>query len=211
MSKKEIFIIGSGGHSRVVIDTFNNKNFIIKGIIDLNYSKLKSENEKILGFPVVGNVDYLKDINDEKVSIFFAVGDNKLRKKISSESIFKKFSHPSVVGKNTIVSEFTKIGIGTYIASGSIINSEVNIGNYCIINTGSIIEHEVSIGDFSHVGPGSKVAGRVQIGSNVLIGIGVSIKNDVKIGNNVTIGAGSVVINNIENNSKVAGVPAKDI
>lgn len=51
--------------------------------------------------------------------------------------------------------------------------------------------------------------GPVIIGKNVWIGRNVSIMPNVIIGDNVIIGANSVVTHNIENNSIVAGIPAK--
>lgn len=47
------------------------------------------------------------------------------------------------------------------------------------------------------------------IGDNCYIGTGATILGPVKIGNNVIIAAGSVVINDVDDNSVVAGVPAK--
>ena len=38
MTKKDIFIIGTGGHSRVIIDCAEKNKFNIKGLIDINYS-----------------------------------------------------------------------------------------------------------------------------------------------------------------------------
>jgi maltose O-acetyltransferase len=49
------------------------------------------------------------------------------------------------------------------------------------------------------------------IGNNVFIGAGSIILPGVHIGNNVVVAAGSVVNNNIENDTLVAGNPAKPI
>ena len=53
--------------------------------------------------------------------------------------------------------------------------------------------------------------GRITIGNNVFIGHGAIIMPNVNIGNNCVIGAGSIVTKNVEDNSVVAGVPAKKI
>ena len=49
------------------------------------------------------------------------------------------------------------------------------------------------------------------IGNNVYIGNNVILLPGVTIGNNVIIGAGSVVSKNVQDNSVIAGVPAKVI
>lgn len=53
--------------------------------------------------------------------------------------------------------------------------------------------------------------GCISIGNNVFIGANCKILYDVKIGNNVVIAAGSIVNKDIEDNSVVAGIPAKKI
>ena len=53
--------------------------------------------------------------------------------------------------------------------------------------------------------------GCISIGNNVFIGANSKILYDVKIGDNVVIAAGSIVNKDIEDNSIVAGIPAKKI
>lgn len=211
MAKKDIFIIGTGGHSRVIIDCAEKNKFNIKGLIDINYSSKNNNNELILNYPILGDFEYLKNLSKKTFSVFLAIGDNLIRKKFYELSLKQNFHIETLKSSNSIISDYTHIDEGVYIGSGAIINSESRIGKNTIINSGTIIEHETIVGDFSHVGPGTKVAGRVSIGNFVNIGIGVNIKNNVNIGNNVIIGAGSVIIKDIPSDVKVAGVPAKII
>lgn len=53
--------------------------------------------------------------------------------------------------------------------------------------------------------------GCISIGYNVFIGANSKILYDVKIGDNVVISAGNIVNKDIEDNSIVAGIPAKKI
>lgn len=53
--------------------------------------------------------------------------------------------------------------------------------------------------------------GCISIGNNVFIGADSKILYDVKIGDNVIIAAGSIVNKDVEDNSIVAGIPAKKI
>ena len=211
MMKNNIIIIGSGGHSRVIIDSYTKTNYNIIGIIDINFLENKGTNELILGYPVIGNINSLENFKLNFIDIFLAIGNNELRKKYCDMSIVKQYSMPFLLDKHSTVSNHSEIGLGTFVGPGSIINAGAVVGKNSIINTGSIIEHEVCIGDFTHVGPGTKIAGRVSVGKNVNIGIGVSIKNNITIGENAIIGAGSVVIDNVLPYTKVAGIPAKII
>ena len=80
MTHKKIIIVGSGGHSRIVIDIAKKLKFKIQGIVDLNF-KLKS-NEKIIGSEIIGGVDILKKNKYRTNYIFLVIGDIKLRTKI---------------------------------------------------------------------------------------------------------------------------------
>lgn len=51
----------------------------------------------------------------------------------------------------------------------------------------------------------------IEVGNNVFIGANTIILPNIRIGSNVLIGAGSVVTKDIEDNSVVAGNPAKKI
>lgn len=68
---------------------------------------------------------------------------------------------------------------------------------------------KVVIGKGSIVSHGAIIHG-AEIGENVLIGIG-AIVLEVKIGRNSIIGAGAVVTKDVDDDSFVAGVPAKKI
>ena len=208
MKKDDLIIIGSGGHARVVIDTAEQSGFNILGIIDINY---KNNDEKIIGYNVIGNFTALSKFVPNKTSVIIALGDSKLRSKFFYICLEHGYNLPSIIHPTSIISKHVNIGKSVFINAGVIINSEVYIGDDCIINTGAIIDHECNIGKHCHIGPGVKVAGRVRIGEHTFVGIGSTIIDKITIGNNVMIGAGSVIIRDIESDSTVVGIPGKRI
>ena len=94
---------------------------------------------------------------------------------------------------------------------GAIIQSDSIIGKHCIINSGASVDHECQIEDFVHISPHATLCGNVHVGEGSWIGAGATIIPGIKIGNWCTIGAGATVINDVEDNSIVAGTPAKSI
>ena len=56
---------------------------------------------------------------------------------------------------------------------------------------------------------GASVSGRVVIGDFSSVGTNATILPNIVIGKNVYIGAGAVVTKNVEDNTVVAGIPAK--
>lgn len=83
----------------------------------------------------------------------------------------------------------------------------VSIGNNVTITGARILTHDASTKKCL----GYSKIGFVTIGDNVFIGNGAIILPGTSIGNNVIIGAGAVVASNVEDNSVMAGNPAKKI
>jgi serine O-acetyltransferase len=95
----------------------------------------------------------------------------------------------------------TKIGYGFYIGhfGGVVISSNAIIGNNCNISQG------ITIGYSSR----GKNVGHPTIGDNVYIGPNAVIIGNIIINNNVAIGANAVITKDCEENTVLAGVPAK--
>ena len=205
--KKDLLIIGSGGHARIVSEVALLSKYHVKGIIDLEFKKEKKETINFI--PVIGNLEKLNTFEKSKIDLFLAIGDCKNRKKYYNILKKKGYNFINLFHPTSIISKTASIGNGVLINSGSIINSNATIKDNVIINTGSIIEHEVIISNHCHCGPGSIVSGRVTIEDTVFIGAGAKIINNIKISSNSVIGAGSVIIDNVPKNSVVVGIPGK--
>ena len=212
MIKKNLYIIGTGDHARVVFSEVRKlKNFIFKGFI----SKI-SANSKI--FNLDKNSKYkdlnrIKNIKSLVLKNFFvvAVGDNKTRKKIVKE-YEKKFINvkwATIISKNANIEKNVKIGEGSMIISGSTINIGSRIGKHTIINTNCSIDHDNKIYDYVNSSPGITSAGNVTIKDQVFVGLGSSIKQNVIIDKNVTVGAHSYVNKDCRANFTYYGVPIK--
>lgn len=206
MDHKKIIIVGSGGHSRIVIDIAKKLKFKIQGIVDLNF-KLKS-NEKIIGSKIIGGIDILKKNKYKTNYIFLAIGDIKLRTKVY-EKLKKDYKFVNLIDKNSTISKFAKLGKGLLVSPGAIINAEAVVEDNTIINSNSVIEHETIIRKNCNISPNVTIGGRSIIGQNSFIGLGSNIINNIKIGKNVFVGAGCLVVKDVPDNKKVLGIAAK--
>ena len=151
----------------------------------------------------------------EKLAIadyFIAIGDNKLRKKISGSLIKILNTAPcNALHESSIISDKAILGKGILVSPIAVINSKAVIGDGCICNTGSIVEHECELGDYVHLGPSATLCGNVKVGAGTLIGANSVVSPGIIIGSNVIIGAGSVVVSNIRDGKMVAGNPSREI
>ena len=177
MSKKEVIILGAGGHTRSLIPLIEHNNFKIRGIYDDSYNE--NLKEVILGYSVLGKLSELKDYKDLIISFGNPLKRQKIFSIYSDHVLHENLIHPSV-----LIEKKSIIGASNQVFPNVFINSGVIIQNNNIINTGAIIEHEVKIGNHNHISIGTIIAGRVSIGDLCYIGAGATIIDKIKICNN---------------------------
>ncbi len=204
---KQIFLVGCGGHGRVVLEALLLSGIKVKGIID---SGLKVR-DKIFGTSVLGDDRFLDKVISSKTMLVNGVGANpnidkreKLFKNFKARGFsFNKVQHPSaVVGLETIIGE------GSQIMAGALLQNRVRVGENVVINTHAGIDHDCIIESHSFISPGVVLCGDVLVGNSTFIGAGATLLPSIKIGANVIIGAGSVVTKNLPDGWIVAGNPA---
>ena len=194
--KKKIFIFGSGGHAKSCIDVINsNPDYKIDTII---YDKIFSTDKIFLNYKKSKQSMLKKSYH--KFYAIIGVGQiksNKVRKKIFKLLLRKKFNVDPVISKNSHISNFAKIGIGTVIMHYAMLGPNVIVGKNCIINTRSIVEHDVKIGDHCHISTGCVINGGVNIGNDCFIGSGTVIKESITIKSGSVIPMGSIITKNV--------------
>ncbi len=196
---KDIYILGAGGHAKVVIEIAEDLGYNIKGIYDQNINV-----NRILQYPVSNDIESLL----QKKNVFYAIGGNYNRKLNAQKYNSADFNliHPS-----SVISKSTSLGQGNVVMAGVVINSSVKVQNYCVINTSACIDHDCEIEDYAHISPNAALAGNVKVLEGAQVGVGASIKQNITIGKWSIVGAGAVVINDVPDNVVVVGNPAKVI
>jgi sugar O-acyltransferase (sialic acid O-acetyltransferase NeuD family) len=200
---KNLLIIGSGGHGKVVLDCvrdqYNSITFMTNDIHSTGIS----------GYPLLYeqevSVDYVLKNFDE---LIVAIGNNNARLKISMGYASRGMKLATIIHEKAVISKYAKIGDGTVVVANAVINPFATVGKYCIINTGAIIEHDCRLKDGVHISPNAAMGSNVVIGEKTWVCLGSSIANNIKIGDNSVIGAGSVIIKDVPDNVLAAGVPA---
>jgi sugar O-acyltransferase (sialic acid O-acetyltransferase NeuD family) len=193
-------LYGASGHAKVIIEIAKSQELEINAIVDDNVD-IKS----VLDIPVYHS---LKELPVSS-KIIIAIGNNIIRKKISSYTNLK-FDN-ALIHSSAVLSPSVKIGYGSVVMACAVINASTNIGYHCIINTGSTVEHDCEIHNYVHISPRAAIAGGVIIKEGTHVGIGAVVIPGVTIGKWVTIGAGAVIINDIPDFAVVVGNPGKII
>lgn len=202
--KKEVWVLGGGGHAKVAVATLQSAGWTVAGIYDDDPSK---QGRQVLSAKIVGATPELDSWQTEPRAAFIAIGENSVRARVAelpADWVVAQhetaFVHPSV-----------SVGGGTLICAGVVIQPDTRIGQHVIANTSCSIDHDCIVQDFAHIAPGVTLTGGVHIGEGAFVGAGSTILPGVKIGAAATIGAGSVVLRDVDAGAKVVGVPARNL
>jgi len=190
-----MYLYGTGGHAKVVIDILESNEIAISGLFDI-----KEDIHNFLDYQVHAAKDGVLS------PLIIAIGDNKSRKKVAHDLLvdFGKAIHSTA-----IISDRASIGEGSVVMQGAIVQSCAQVGKHCIVNTGAVIDHDCKIEDFVHISPHTTLCGNVNVGEGSWIGAGATIIQGVKIGRWSVIGAGSVVVNDLPDNVLAYGNPCE--
>jgi len=191
---KTIAIYGASGHGLVVADIAHSCGYDEIIFVD------DGEND----YPTFEEIKKASPI-----PIALGVGENRVRAKLFERVLKAGFEVVTLIHPSAIVSPSATIGEGTVIMPNAVVNAKASLGDGVILNTSCVVEHQCKIESFAHISPNVALAGGVKVGKYTHIGIGSNVIQGIMIGENVRVGGGSMVIRDIEDNQKVAGVPAK--
>ncbi len=198
----DLFVIGAGGHGKVVADIAKKVGYTQIAFLDDNFEMNLCTDCKVVG----GTKEALKYKNSDFI---VAVGNEKIREKIQNHLENNGLNVVTLIHPNSVVAENAEIGIGTVVMAGAVVNPYAKIGRGCIINTCASVDHDCFIGDYVHVSVGAHIAGTVTIGENTWVGAGAIISNNVSVCENCMIGAGAVIVHDINKQGVYIGVPAR--
>jgi sugar O-acyltransferase (sialic acid O-acetyltransferase NeuD family) len=166
--------------------------------------------QRLLGIPVLApaRIDY-----GEAPEIFVAIGNPRVRRKVTERHLAAGAGLPSAVAADVIVHGSCKIGAGAIICRGSILTVDIRIGAHVHVNLDCTIGHDAQLDDYATLAPGVHVSGNVHIGAGAYIGTGATIINGEEgrplvIGRGCVVAAGATVTRDVPEKTLVAGVPA---
>lgn len=207
---KKLFIIGSGGFSKQVIEiveklNVNEERYKLLGLIDDNENIVGSN---IMGYEILGTTDYLKEYSEQnEVFGVIAIANCNIRKLLVKK--LTSVNWLNLIHPDAIVSNYIQLGKGNIVCAGVVINPDCYIEDHCHINIGTTMGHDIQMESFVTVMPGSRISGNVTLKDCSMIGTGSTILQGLTIEENVTIGAGAVVTKNTSANGLYKGLPAK--
>ena len=211
MGRQRMFVVGAGGHGKVVIDALLSAGACeIVGVIDDDAQKI---GRQVLGIPVVGSCDQLVSLaaTYRVDGTALAIGDNYIREQLFRHIKGAGLAVFRVIHPSACISRFAVLGEGVVVLAGSVINPGSVIADNVCVNTRASIDHDNHLEYSCHVFPNATLTGGVHVGECSYIGSGAVVIPNCRIGRFAYVGAGAVVINDVAEGVKVAGVPARQI
>ncbi len=203
-----LWIIGSGGHATVVVDTARASGvFDVLGCLDDDVGR---HGGQVLGAPVVGSISKATVEEHRIHNAVIAIGSNTVRRTIAAR-LGSLLEWAVVIHPDAYVAESATLGEGAVVFAGVVIQPQVRVGRHVICNTSSSVDHDSRIGDWVHIGPGARLAGDTAIGDGALLGIGSSVAPGVGVGEWSVVGAGATVIHDLPSNVTAIGTPSRSI
>jgi len=202
-----VFLIGAGGHGRVVLDA------LLESGIPLSCVHVRDKAQHLHGLDFLGcSIEPFVSTEDVQSEFFhLAIGNGKIRKRLFAELTALGAIPLSVTHPAASISRLSTIGAGFFGAAKAVVAPATVLGVGVIVNHGAVVDHDCVLGDFSHIAPNATLGGGVRVGAGVLIGAGANILPRVVIGADSVIGAGAVVTADVEAGVTYVGIPAKKV
>ena len=206
MDRKNLVLVGGGGHCKSVIEVAESAGYSIVGILDVP----EEIGKKVLAYTVIGSDEDIQRYADSALFLVTVghIKDPALRIRLHEKIRATGGQLATLIAPTAHVSKYARIGSGSVIMHQAMVNADAPIGQGCIINTFANIEHDVVIEDYCHVSTGAMVNGNCLVGAGTFLGSQSVVVNGVSVEQGCVIGAGSLVRKNIRIKGIYSGNPA---
>lgn len=203
----EVYVLGGGGHGRVVLNALLASGIKVTGVLDPDLES----GSQIFGVSVRGGDEFLDQVDPSCARLLNGLGANpgvahrkRLFEKMKARGfVFETVRHPfAVIGYECLMGE------GTQLMAGTILQNRVQIGDNVVINTCASIDHDCVIGPHAFISPGTVLCGEVIVEDSSFVGAGAVVLPGLRIEANAIVGAGAIVTRVVPEGWIVAGNPA---
>ena len=208
METKDIYVLGVGANTIVIVDLAESAGYRVAGL----YHYLPGrEGEAYYGHRIVGCNDELwqQDLTGRRFAI--SAGDNYVRADLYRRITERGGEVPTLVHPTATVSRYATVGRGCCIHAGAIVSASARVGDDCVVSLGTLLAHGSTMLDHSFVAGFGLLGGGTTLGEYAFLGLGsTTISGKVpEIGGHAVVGAATLVTRAVPERAVVAGVPGK--
>ncbi len=205
---RPIYLLGCGGHGRVVLDCLQLCGLPVQGIIDAALPPGALVN----GVRVLGGDEQLAQLDARTVALCIGVGmmpGSGRRADLFAECSQRGFELVSALHPSAVLASRRQFGNGVQVMAGAVVQTGARLEDDVIVNTRASVDHDCAIGNHVMIGPGAVLCGEVRIGPGAYVGAGAVVLPRMRIGARAVIGAGSIVNRDVDDDMTVAGNPVQ--
>lgn len=178
--KKQIVLIGGGGHCQSVIDVIEqSEQYEILGIVDQSHKI----GQKVLSYEIIDsdhNLPSYKSVHGAIITIGH-VWDVDLRVKLYNKVLSAGIQPITIISPLAYVSRHARIQRGSVIMHHALVNAGAQIGENTIINSKALVEHGALVGDHCHISTGAIVNGEASIANKTFYGSNATCNQNANI------------------------------
>lgn len=205
MHTELIYVIGAGGHGKVVLDA------LLASEMPASRIRVRDDALVFVGRTLLGHPIQTPAADATMSGHLFhlAVGDGAARRRLFAELIALGARPVTLTHPGALVSPFATLDGGAFIAARAIVAPDARVGQGVIVNHGAVVDHDCMVDDFSHIAPNATLGGGVKIGKGVLVGAGANVLPGISVSDGAVIGAGAVVTQDVAAGEVYVGIPAR--
>jgi sugar O-acyltransferase (sialic acid O-acetyltransferase NeuD family) len=207
-NEKSIYLVGCGGHGRVVLDTLLTCGTPVAGIIDAALAL----GTRVYGIAVLGGDERLAALDPKAAAVCIGVGvmpGSGRRAELFDSLQNGGFEFVAVAHPSAIIASRIRFGAGVQVLAGAVLQTGVSLADNVIVNTRASVDHDCVLGRDVMIGPGAVLCGEVSVAAAAYVGAGAVLMPGVQVGAHAVIGAGSVVTSDVPGGATVVGNPAR--
>jgi len=145
-------------------------------------------------------------------AVVVAIGSNQHRLRLNRWARELGLFTPGFIHPAASVSNSCTLGPGVIVLDGAAVQPYVSLGDSVVVSSNVSIGHHTVLGAAAFLAAGSTVGAGISIGSMTSVGVGACVMTGVKkVGERCIIGAGAAVIRDAADDTRIVGVPGREI
>ena len=196
MSADTAYIVGKGGHARVIAAL-------------LPHARIRHLVEADAGPEDILQSDFLGGRLEAGADHFIGIGDNGIRRIWFDRLKSLGLAVSTCIAPTAWVAPDAVLGEGLFVGPGAVVNAKARIGDGVIINTLASVDHDSEIGADTQLTPGVNLGSHLVVGRACYFGMKSCVLPRLTLGDRVTVMAGALVVRSAPDGVMLGGSPAR--